>query len=243
MTDKQIAIVTGASRGIGAAIANVLQEKGFFVIGSATTESGAAHISKSLGENGRGVILDVRDRSAIDHLVKSIVSEFGTVHVLVNNAGITKDGLMMRMDEQDWDDVLDTDLKSVFNMTQACMRSMIKSRYGRIVNITSVVGSSGNPGQGNYCAAKAGVVGMSKALALELGGRGITVNCVAPGFIDTDMTTKLTTEQREAILSKIPMGRMGSPVEIAHAVAFFSSEHAGYVSGVTLHVNGGMYLV
>jgi 3-oxoacyl-[acyl-carrier protein] reductase len=242
MMERQVALVTGASRGIGASVAKTLSDRDFFVIGTATTEQGASSISDALGKNGKGVVLDVRDTPSVDRVVKEVVGEFGNIHVLVNNAGVTKDGLAVRMSEDDWDLVISTNLRAVFMLTQTCVKYMMKARYGRVVNITSVVGSSGNPGQANYCAAKAGVVGMSKSLALELGSRGITVNCVSPGFIDTDMTTKLNDDQREVILSKIPLGRMGLPEEVANAVAFLAGSGAGYVSGVTLHVNGGLYL-
>jgi 3-oxoacyl-[acyl-carrier protein] reductase len=243
--DKQIAIVTGASRGIGRSIALELARQGATVIGTATTESGAAGISDALaqpGMTGRGAVLNVTDAAATDAFIDSIVKEFGGVNVLVNNAGITKDQLAMRMKDDEWDAVIDTNLKAVFRLSRAVLRPMMKARGGRIINITSVVGSSGNPGQANYAAAKAGVAGMTRALAREIGSRGITVNCIAPGFIDTDMTRVLPEEQRAALTAQIPLGRLGSPDDIAHAVVFLASPHAGYITGTTLHVNGGMYM-
>ncbi|NPT59610.1 3-oxoacyl-ACP reductase FabG [Paraburkholderia elongata] len=243
--DKQIAIVTGASRGIGRAIAMELARQGATVIGTATTESGAAAISEAFnaaGVNGRGAVLNVNDAAAAEALIDGTVKEFGALHVLVNNAGITQDQLAMRMKDDDWDAVIDTNLKSVFRLSRAVLRPMMKAKGGRIINITSVVGSAGNPGQINYAAAKAGVAGMTRALAREIGSRGITVNCVAPGFIDTDMTKTLPEEQQTALKSQIPLGRLGSPDDIAHAVAFLASPQAGYITGTTLHVNGGMYM-
>ena len=243
--DKQIAIVTGASRGIGRAIALELARQGATVIGTATSESGAASITeafKAEGVNGRGAVLNVNDAAAAEALIDGTVKEFGTLHVLVNNAGITQDQLAMRMKDDDWDAVIDTNLKSVFRLSRAVLRPMMKARGGRIINITSVVGSAGNPGQVNYAAAKAGVAGMTRALAREIGSRGITVNCVAPGFIDTDMTKTLPEEQQTALKTQIPLGRLGSPEDIAHAVAFLASPQAGYITGATLHVNGGMYM-
>jgi len=243
--DKQIAIVTGASRGIGRAIALELARQGATVIGTATSESGASAISeafKAAGVNGRGAVLNVNDASAAEALIDGTVKEFGTLHVLVNNAGITQDQLAMRMKDDDWDAVIDTNLKSVFRLSRAVLRPMMKARGGRIINITSVVGSAGNPGQANYAAAKAGVAGMTRALAREIGSRGITVNCVAPGFIDTDMTKTLPEEQQTALKAQIPLGRLGSPEDIAHAVAFLASPQAGYITGTTIHVNGGMYM-
>jgi 3-oxoacyl-[acyl-carrier protein] reductase len=243
--DKQIAIVTGASRGIGRAIALELARQGATVIGTATTESGAAGISEALSgasAQGRGAVLNVTDIAATDAFIDSVVKEFGGVNVLVNNAGITKDQLAMRMKDEEWDAVIDTNLKAVFRLSRAVLRPMMKARGGRIINITSVVGSSGNPGQVNYAAAKAGVAGMTRALAREIGSRGITVNCIAPGFIDTDMTQVLPEAQRAALTAQIPLGRLGSPDDIAHAVAFLASPHAGYITGTTLHVNGGMYM-
>jgi 3-oxoacyl-[acyl-carrier protein] reductase len=243
--DKQIAIVTGASRGIGRAIALELARQGATVIGTATSESGAIAITeafKAEGVNGRGAVLNVNDATAAEALIDGTVKEFGTLHVLVNNAGITQDQLAMRMKDDDWDAVIDTNLKSVFRLSRAVLRPMMKARGGRIINITSVVGSAGNPGQVNYAAAKAGVAGMTRALAREIGSRGITVNCVAPGFIDTDMTKTLPEEQQTALKTQIPLGRLGSPEDIAHAVAFLASPQAGYITGATLHVNGGMYM-
>ena len=243
--DKQVAIVTGASRGIGRAIALELARQGATVIGTATSESGAAGISAAFAEagvTGRGAVLNVNDAEAAEALIDATVKEFGALHVLVNNAGITQDQLAMRMKDDDWDAVIDTNLKSVFRLSRAVLRPMMKARGGRIINITSVVGSAGNPGQANYAAAKAGVAGMTRALAREIGSRGITVNCVAPGFIDTDMTKTLPEEQQAALKTQIPLGRLGSPDDIAHAVAFLASPQAGYITGTTLHVNGGMYM-
>ncbi|APA84244.1 3-oxoacyl-ACP reductase FabG [Paraburkholderia sprentiae WSM5005] len=243
--DKQIAIVTGASRGIGRAIAMELARQGATVIGTATSESGAAAITeafKAAGVSGRGAVLDVNDAAAAEALIDGTVKEFGVLNVLVNNAGITQDQLAMRMKDDDWDAVVDTNLKSVFRLSRAVLRPMMKAKGGRIINITSVVGSAGNPGQINYAAAKAGVAGMTRALAREIGSRGITVNCVAPGFIDTDMTRALPEEQQTVLKTQIPLGRLGSPEDIAHAVAFLASPQAGYITGTTLHVNGGMYM-
>ena len=241
---QQIALVTGATRGIGAAIAQALAASGMTVIGTATSAAGAEKISAALAAwpGCRGAALDVNDAAAAEALIDSIVKEHGALHVLVNNAGITRDGLAMRMKDDDWDAVLDTNLKAVFRMSRAVMRPMMKQRYGRIVNITSVVGASGNPGQANYAAAKAGVAGMSRALARELASRGVTVNCVAPGFIATDMTAVLPEEQQKALAAQIPMGRMGSPEEVAAAVAWLASPQAGYITGQELHVNGGMFM-
>jgi 3-oxoacyl-[acyl-carrier protein] reductase len=240
----QVALVTGASRGIGAAIAAELARKGLKVIGTATTDAGAAKIREALaafpGCDGR--TLDVTDGAAGEALVDAIAKEHGGLQVLVNNAGITRDTLAMRMKDEDWDAVLDTNLKGVFRMSRAVMRTMMKQRYGRIVSITSVVGASGNPGQANYAAAKAGVAGMTRALARELGSRNITVNCVAPGFIDTDMTAGLGAEQHKALLTQIPLGQLGKPADIAHAVCYLASPQAAYVTGQELHVNGGMYM-
>ncbi|MFY8104584.1 MAG: 3-oxoacyl-ACP reductase FabG [Ramlibacter sp.] len=240
----QVALVTGASRGIGATIAAELAARGLKVIGTATTDEGAQRISQALSVHPgcRGARLDVNDAAAGEALVDAIVAEHGALHVLVNNAGITRDTLAMRMKDVDWDSVLDTNLKAVFRMSRAVMRTMMKQRYGRIISITSVVGASGNPGQANYAAAKAGVAGMTRALARELGSRGITVNCVAPGFIATDMTAVLPEDQQKALLSQIPLGALGKPEDIAHAVAYLASPQAGYVTGQELHVNGGMYM-
>jgi 3-oxoacyl-[acyl-carrier protein] reductase len=240
----QVALVTGASRGIGKAIALVLAQAGMKVIGTATSDAGAAAIGEALAAfaGGRGIKLDVNDGPGVDAAVDAIVKEHGALHVLVNNAGITRDTLSMRMKDDDWDAVLDTNLKAVFRTSRAAIRPMMKQRYGRIVNITSVVGASGNAGQANYAAAKAGVAGMTRSLARELGSRGITVNCVAPGFIETDMTKALSEAQTNALMAQIPLGRLGSAADIAHAVAFLASPHAGYVTGTELHVNGGMYM-
>jgi len=243
--DNQAAIVTGASRGIGRAIALELARQGATVIGTATSEAGAQAITEAFaqaGVKGRGAVLDVNDAAAAEALIDATVKEFGGLAVLVNNAGITQDNLAMRMKDDEWDAVIDTNLKSVFRLSRAVLRPMMKARSGRIINITSVVGSSGNPGQANYAAAKAGVAGMTRALAREIGSRGITVNCVAPGFIDTDMTKELPAEQQAALKQQIPLGRLGSPEDIAHAVAFLASPQAGYITGTTLHVNGGMYM-
>lgn len=240
---KQVALVTGASRGIGRAIAQHLAAQGYLVIGTATSESGAAAIGEALApQGGRGIVLNVNDGPACEAAVDEIVKAHGGLQVLVNNAGITRDTLAMRMKDEDWDAVLDTNLKAVFRMSRAVMRTMMKQRYGRIISITSVVGASGNPGQANYAAAKAGVAGMTRALARELGSRGITVNCVAPGFIATDMTEVLPEAQKAALLGQIPLGRLGAPEEIAAAVAFLASAGAGYISGTELHVNGGMFM-
>jgi 3-oxoacyl-[acyl-carrier protein] reductase len=244
MSDKQVALVTGASRGIGAAIARQLAQDGFIVVGTATTQEGAGKISQALAgfSGSRGAALDVNDAPAAEALIDGILREHGGLHVLVNNAGITRDQLAMRMKDEDWDAVLDTNLKAVFRMSRAVIRPMMKQRHGRIIHITSVVGASGNPGQANYAAAKAGVAGMTRALARELGSRGITVNCVAPGFIETDMTAGLPPEQQKALLQQIALGHLGKPEDIAHAVAYLASDRAGYVTGQQLHVNGGMYM-
>ena len=242
--EGQVALVTGASRGIGAAIALELAQRGLKVIGTATTDDGAAKISQALaafpGCSGKN--LNVNDAAGAEALIDAIVKEHGGLQVLVNNAGITRDMLAMRLKDEDWDAVLDTNLKAVFRMSRAVMRTMMKQRYGRIISITSVVGASGNAGQANYAAAKAGVAGMTRALARELGSRNITVNCVAPGFIETDMTAGLPEEQQKALLGQIPLGHLGKPQDIAHAVAFVASPQAGYITGQELHVNGGMYM-
>ncbi len=243
-TQGQVALVTGASRGIGAAIAHELAVRGLKVIGTATTDVGAQHISDALAAfpGCRGARLDVNDAAGAEALVDAVVKDHGGLQVLVNNAGITRDMLAMRLKDDDWDAVLDTNLKAVFRMSRAVMRTMMKQRYGRMINITSVVGASGNPGQANYAAAKAGVAGMTRALARELGSRNITVNCIAPGFIETDMTASLPEEQQKALLGQIPLGHLGKPGDIAHAVAYLASPQASYVTGQELHVNGGMYM-
>ncbi|MEH8138416.1 3-oxoacyl-ACP reductase FabG [Gallibacterium anatis] len=239
---QKIALVTGASRGIGKAIAEELVSKGFTVIGTATSEKGADAISDYLGKNGKGLVLNVTSLESINALLDQVKQQFGEIDVLVNNAGITRDNLMMRMKEEDWDIILQTNLSSVFHLSKAVLRSMMKKRFGRIISIGSVVGSMGNPGQANYCAAKAGIIGFSKALAKEVASRGITVNVVAPGFIATDMTDALTEEQKAATLAQVPAGRLGEPKDIAKAVAFLASDDAAYITGETLHVNGGMYM-
>ncbi|MCV0437246.1 MAG: 3-oxoacyl-ACP reductase FabG [Hydrogenophaga sp.] len=244
----QVALVTGASRGIGAAIASELATRGLTVIGTATSDEGAARIGATLatapgaGSGCRGAKLDVNDALAAEALIDEIVKTHGGLQVLVNNAGITRDMLAMRLKDDDWDAVLDTNLKAVFRMSRAVIRPMMKQRYGRIISITSVVGASGNAGQANYAAAKAGVAGMTRALARELGSRSITVNCVAPGFIETDMTAALPEEQQKALLGQIPLGHLGKPADIAHAVAYLASPQAAYVTGQELHVNGGMFM-
>jgi len=241
--EGQIALVTGASRGIGSAIALELAQRGLTVIGTGTTEDGANKITSALGAHGgRGCALDVNDGPAVEALIDQIVKAYGAIHVLVNNAGITRDMLAMRLKDDDWDAVLDTNLNAVFRLSRAVIRPMMKQRYGRIISITSVVGAAGNAGQANYAAAKAGVAGMTRALARELGSRNITVNCVAPGFIETDMTASLPEAQQQALLSQIPLGHLGKPADIAHAVAYLASPQAAYVTGQELHVNGGMHM-
>lgn len=242
--EGQVALVTGASRGIGAAIALGLAQRGLKVLGTATTDEGTAKITQTLASfpGCSGKTLNVNDVQAAEALIAEIVNEHGGLQVLVNNAGITRDNLAMRMKDDEWDAVMDTNLKAVFRMSRAVMRTMMKQRYGRIINITSVVGASGNPGQANYAAAKAGVAGMTRALARELGSRNITVNCVAPGFIDTDMTASLHEDQHKALLAQIPLGQLGKPSDIAHAVAYLASPQASYVTGQELHVNGGMFM-
>jgi len=245
MLQGKLALVTGASRGIGRAIALELARAGAAVVGTATTEQGAAEIGKALAEagaGGEGRSLDVRDAARCESFLEALQKERGDVAILVNNAGITRDNLALRMKDAEWDDVIDTNLKAVFRLSRGVMRGMMKARWGRIVNITSVVGASGNAGQANYAAAKAGVVGMTKSLARELGSRGITVNCVAPGFIDTDMTRALSQAQRDALLGQIPLGRLGEPADVAAAVAYLASPAAGYITGCVLHVNGGMFM-
>jgi 3-oxoacyl-[acyl-carrier protein] reductase len=237
----QVALVTGASRGIGRAIAKALANAGFRVVGTATSDSGAAGITEALAaQGGKGIVLNVTDAPALDVAIDSIAKEFGGLHVLVNNAGITRDTLSMRMKDDDWDAVMDTNLKAVFRACRAATKPMMRQRYGRIINITSVVGVSGNAGQANYAAAKAGVAGLTRSLARELGARNITVNCVAPGFIATDMTHGLPEAAKAALLANIPLGRLGQAEEVAHAVAFLASAQAGYITGTELHVNGGM---
>ena len=241
----KLALVTGATRGIGRAIALELGRQGATVVGTATSEAGVAEIGSMLsqaGIKGAGMVLNVRDAAGCDALIEAVQKEHGDILILVNNAGITRDNLALRMKDAEWDEVIDTNLKAVFRLSRGVMRGMMKARWGRIINITSVVGASGNPGQANYAAAKAGVVGMTKSLARELGSRSITVNCVAPGFIDTDMTRALPEAQRTALLAQIPLGRLGVPEEIGAAVAFLASPAAAYVTGCVLHVNGGMYM-
>jgi 3-oxoacyl-[acyl-carrier protein] reductase len=241
----EVALVTGASRGIGRAIAEQLARAGAVVIGTATTAAGAAGITErlaELGARGRGTIFDVRDAAATDTLVEDIAKEHGKLSLLVNNAGITRDTLAIRMKDDDWGAVLDTNLSGVFRLSRAVMRGMMKAKHGHIINITSVVGASGNAGQANYAAAKAGVVGLTKALAREVGSRGITVNCIAPGFIDTDMTRALNEQQTQILLGQIPLGRLGQADDIGAAVVFLASPAASYITGATLHVNGGMYM-
>lgn len=240
---KKIALVTGASRGIGRSIATTLAQSGVIVIGTATSESGAEAITAYLKEfGGRGVSLNVNDKDNIDAVVKDIASNEGDLTILVNNAGITKDGLLMRMKEEDWDSVLDTNLKSVFLLVKAAIRGMTKAKFGRIINVASVVGFMGNPGQINYSAAKGGMIAMTKSLAKEFGSRNVTANCVAPGFIQTDMTDKLPEDVRDSYIKNIPLGRFGQVEDIANAVKYLASDEAGYVTGSTIHVNGGLYV-
>jgi len=245
MLDQEVALVTGASRGIGRAIALALGAQGATVIGTATSEKGAEAISAGFAEagiKGRGMCLDVNDGAAVDALIKAVGDEFGGISILVNNAGITRDGLLMRMKDEDWEAIIQTNLTSVFRLSKAVLRGMMKARKGRIVNISSVVGATGNVGQTNYAAAKAGIVGFAKSMAREVGSRGITVNTVAPGFIDTDMTRELSEEHRTALLSSIPLGKLGQPEDIANAVVFLASPAAAYITGETIHVNGGMHM-
>ncbi len=245
MLDGQTALVTGASRGIGKAIALALAGAGASVAGTATTDNGAAAIAtylKDAGHRGEGIRLDVTDGAAIEPAVSGVAQRLGDISILVNNAGITRDNLLLRMKDEEWDAIMDTNLKAAYRLSKAVVRGMMKARYGRIINIGSVVGVSGNAGQTNYAAAKAALIGFTKSLAQELGSRNISVNCVAPGFIDTDMTRVLTGAQREALIERIPLGRLGLPAEVAHAVAFLASREAGYITGATLHVNGGMYM-
>lgn len=239
----KVALVTGASRGIGKAIAEKLVACGAIVVGTATTEKGAEAISQYLGDKGKGMALNVTDTQSIESVLESIKALYGEVDILINNAGITRDNLLMRMKDDEWSDILETNLTSVFRLSKALMRTMMKKRFGRIITIGSVVGTMGNAGQANYAAAKAGLIGFSKSLAREVASRGITVNVVAPGFIETDMTKALSDEQRSAILSQVPANRLGEAKEIANAVAFLASDEAAYITGETLHVNGGMYMV
>lgn len=242
---QRVVLVTGASRGIGKVIADYLGKQGATVIGTATSEQGAAAISDHLAANnisGQGVVLDVTNTSAVEQVVENIQKQFGTIAILVNNAGITRDNLLLRMREDEWNAVIATNLTAVYTVTKACLKGMLKSRWGRIITIGSVVGSSGNPGQTNYCAAKAGVIGFSKSLAHEVASRNITVNVVAPGFIKTDMTKTLSEQQQQALLEKIPVGYLGQPEDVAAAVVFLASPEAGYITGQVLHVNGGLYL-
>ncbi len=245
MLEGKVALVTGASRGIGKAIADMLGAQGATVIGTATTDGGAQAISQRFAEagvTGEGMRLDVDDEESVETVVKEIAEKFGPITVLVNNAGITRDNLLMRMKSEEWFSVMNTNLTSVYRVSKACLRGMMKAKSGRIINIASVVGASGNAGQTNYSAAKAGMIGFTKSLAQEVGSRGITVNAVAPGFIDTDMTRELPDAQRDALLGSIPLGRLGRPEEIASVVAFLASDAAAYVTGETIHVNGGMYM-
>lgn len=243
--ENKIALVTGASRGIGQAIAHKLGQHGAIVVGTATTEQGAGIITQYLNKSnikGTGIVLNVNDADQISNAINTIRGQFGDVEILINNAGITRDNLLVRMKDEEWDDIMDTNLKSAFRLSRAVLRPMMKARYGRIINISSVVGAIGNIGQTNYAAAKAGIFGFSKSLAREVGSRNITVNCVAPGFIDTDMTRSLSEEQQQNLIQHVPVGRLGRAEEIASAVAFLASSAAGYITGTTLHVNGGMYM-
>ena len=246
MLDGKLVLVTGASRGIGKAIALTLGRAGATVIGTATTESGSDNISKIFADNkvsGKGIKLNVTDNEQIASLIKSVNEDFGSIDILINNAGITRDNILLRMKEDEWEDIINTNLSSLYKMSKSVLRGMIKKRSGRIVSITSVVGAMGNAGQSNYAAAKAGMIGFTKSLAREVGVRGITVNAVAPGFIETDMTSNLPDEQKEALASQIPMGRLGTPDEVANAVLFLAGDSGSYITGQTLHVNGGMYTV
>jgi 3-oxoacyl-[acyl-carrier protein] reductase len=245
MLQNQIAFVTGATRGIGHAIALELGRRGATVIGTATTEDGAQIISsylKEAGVNGRGATLNVNNTAQMESVLKAVHEEFGDIAILVNNAGITRDNLLLRMKDEEWDEILETDLKSVFRLSRAVLRAMMRARYGRVINISSVVGATGNIGQSNYAAAKAGLFGFSKSLAREVGSRNITVNCIAPGFIATDMTRSLTEKQQQYLMQQIPLGRLGQPEDVASAVAYIASPAAGYITGATLHVNGGMFM-
>ena len=238
----QVALVTGASRGIGAAIAAALGGAGATVIGTATSEAGATAIGDALGDQGRGMVLDIASEESVQAVIKDIQAAEGAVTVLVNNAGITRDNLLLRMKAEEWDDVLSTNLSGVYRVSKACLRGMMKAKRGRMINIASVIGIMGNPGQANYAAAKAGIIGFSKSLAREVGSRNITINVVAPGFIDTDMTRVLAEEQRQAMLSQVPLGRLGEAQDIANSVVFLASDAAAYITGETLHVNGGMLM-
>ena len=245
MLQNQIALVTGASRGIGQAIALKLGRQGATVVGTATTEDSAQLISRSLEEagiKGAGMKLNVNEAAQIEHVLKTVHEKFGDIAILVNNAGITRDNLLIRMKDEEWDEIMETDLKSVFRLSRGVLRAMVKARYGRIINISSVVGATGNIGQANYAAAKAGIFGFSKSLAREVGSRNITVNCIAPGFVQTDMTRALSDKQQQDLIQHVPLRRLGQPEEIASAVAFIASPDAGYITGATLHVNGGMYM-
>ena len=249
MTKKntiKVALVTGASRGIGASIAVELAKNNILVIGTATSDKGVGVIEKNFklnGQKGIGLVLDVNDNKSIESLINHIEENYGNISILVNNAGITKDNLLMKMKDEDWDEVINTNLKSVFKLSKSVIRKMMKNRYGRIINISSVVGHSGNAGQTNYTAAKAGISGFTKSLAQEVGSRGITVNCVAPGFIDTEMTQSLPEEYKNQMISRIPLGKLGNPNDIANAVVFLASENASYITGETLHINGGMLMI
>ncbi len=245
MLENEIALVTGASRGIGRAIADTLGREGATVVGTATSDAGAAAIAERLaaaGVKGTGMRLDVTDQASVDEVLGRVGERFGAPSILVNNAGITRDNLLMRMKDEEWEQIIDTNLSSIYRLSKGCLRAMMKARRGRIINIASVVGSTGNPGQTNYTAAKAGMIGFTKSLAREVGARGITVNAVAPGLIDTDMTRELPDEQRKALLAAIPLNRLGTPEDIANAVVFLASSAAAYITGETLHVNGGMYM-
>jgi 3-oxoacyl-[acyl-carrier protein] reductase len=242
MSEQKVALVTGASRGIGKAIAARLAEDGFLVLGTATTEAGVRSISEALGDNGVGYVLNLRERDSIARLFEKIKETHDAPLVLVNNAGITRDNLALRMKDDEWDDVVGTNLSGLFKVTKHCLRGMTKARWGRVINLTSVVGVMGNPGQSNYAAAKAGVAGYSRSLAAELGSRGITVNCIAPGLINTDMSNELSDDQRNTMLERIPLGRLGEVVEVAALAGFLAKEAAGYITGETIHINGGMYM-
>jgi 3-oxoacyl-[acyl-carrier protein] reductase len=242
MSKQKVALVTGASRGIGKAIAAHLAEDGFLVLGTATTDDGARSISKALGGNGVGYVLNLLDRDSIERLFRTIKEGHDAPLVLVNNAGITRDNLALRMKDNEWDEVIGTNLSALFKVTKHCLRGMTKARWGRVINLTSVVGAMGNAGQSNYAAAKAGIIGYSKSLAAELGSRGITVNCIAPGLIETDMTDELSDDQRNMMLARIPLGRLGHVFEVAALAGFLAREAAGYITGETIHINGGMYM-